>query len=565
MNEKRHDRDGASVTGEPRRPAEGLSRRRLLGRAAAVGLAAPAAGALLAAPAGAAPSAQADPTTLTIAMNGSPSDLDPHSAYDYRSAIAVRGPYETLIALKEEKTDEYVGVIAERWEANEDASTWTFHIRPGVTFQDGSPCDAEAVRLSFERLLTLQMGAYNVIGRFVQDPARITAPDPQTVVFDLGEPSPLFEAAVSGQYGPLVMNATLARAYEEEGDWGHIWAQTNTEGLGTGPYRITEFEPEQLLVMERHEGYWGGWDGEHFDRVVIRVVSENETRRQLVEQGEVDIVDNLTPESLQALEQNPDLVVDRSYSTEVDYMILTVAGPLATPEARQAMCYAFPYDEVIEGIYKGYAKRAIGPVAELCRGFAPETFTYPTDLAKAKELFAQAGVTEGTEITLVQESGDENVKSAVQLFQANLAQIGINLAVETVDLTTFTSIIFGDAPVEERPGVMPWFWWPDYNDAWNHLYPQVSCDAWGSKGTNSGFYCNERVEELLAQARDAADPETYQTALAELQQILSRDDPPAIYYMQREWTTVLRRGIEGFVFNPIYIGTFDFYRLHRAA
>jgi peptide/nickel transport system substrate-binding protein len=315
--------------------------------------------------------------------------------------------------------------------------------------------------------------------------------------------------------------------------------------------------------MERNEGYWGGWDDEHFDRVVIRVVSENETRRQLIEQGEVDIVDNLTPESLLALEQNPDLVVDRSYSTEVDYVMLTVAGPLVTPEARQAMCYAFPYDEVIQGIYKGYGKRAVGPVAEPCRGFAPETFTYPTDLAKAKELFAQAGVAEGTEITLVQESGDENVKSAMQLFQANLAEIGITLAVETVDLTTFTSIIFGDAPVEERPGVMPWFWWPDYNDAWNHLYPQVSCEAWGSKGTNSGFYCNERVEELLAQARDAADPQTYQTALAELQQLLSRDDPPAIYYMQREWTTVLRRGIEGFVFNPIYIGTFDFYRLRR--
>lgn len=564
MSTNDHDQTTPSGGATQARPTVGWSRHRLLGQAAAAGLVAPAARMLGVTPSGVA-AAQADGSTLTIAMNGSPSDLDPHSAYDYRSGIVVRGPYETLIALKEDKTDEYVGVIAEAWEANDDASVWTFKIRPGVTFHDGSPCDAEAVRLSFERLLTLQLGAYNVVGRFVQDPAQITAPDAQTVIFDLGEPSPLFEAAISGQYGPLVFNAAAARAYEDEGDWGHIWAQTNEEGMGTGPYRITQFEPEQLLVMERYNDYWRGWDGDHFERVVIRVVSENETRRQLIEQGEVDIVDNLTPEALQVLEENPDLVVDRSYSTEVDYLLMTVDGPLATPEARQAMAYAFPYDEVIDGIYKGYAKRAVGPVAELCRGFAPETFSFPTDLAKAKELFAQAGVAEGTVISLTQESGDENVKSAVQLFQANLAEIGIVLEVETVDLTTFISIVFGDAPIEERPQVIPWFWWPDYNDAWNHLYPQVSCEAWGSQGTNSGFYCNERVEALLAEARDAADPERYQTALAEIQQILTRDDPSAIYFMQRQWTTVLRSGIEGFIFNPIYIGTFDFYRLHRAA
>ena len=102
--------------------------------------------------------------------------------------------------------------------------------------------------------------------------------------------------------------------------------------------------------------------------------------------------------------------------------------------------------------------------------------------------------------------------------------------------------IYGDAPAEERPNLMVWSWWPDYNDAWNHLYPQVSCEQWGSKGANGGFYCNERVEELLAEAKDAVDESTYERALAEVQQILSRDDPPAIYYAQPEWTTVLQSG-----------------------
>ncbi len=539
-------------------PIAPLSRRGVLKGAAALGLAAP----LASLPRGAA--ARQEGRTLTIAMNGSPTNLDPHSSYDYQSALAIRGPYETLIALEGSATDKYVGRIAESWSANADRSVWTFTIRPGVTFQNGDACDAEAVRLSFERFLTLGLGPVDVVGRFVDDPARITAPDARTVVFDLGRPQPIFEAAIASQYGPLIVNATLAREFEEEGDWGDLYMQTNAaEGFGTGPYRITAFEPGRSCVMERFEGYWGGWDGSEFDTVALRVVEENETRRQLIEQGDVDIVDNLTPEALEALAANPDLTLDRSYSTQVGYLMLTEAGPLATPEARQAMNYAFPYDDVIEGVYKGFAKRAIGPVAELTRGFAPETFQYMTDLDRARELFAAAGVAEGTELTLMQEAGDEKLKTASQLFQANLAEIGITLTIVTVDLGTINATIYGDAPAEERPNVMPSSWWPDYNDAYNHLYPQVSCESWGSKGANGGFYCNEEVDAGLAAARDAPDAATYDAALAGVQEILSETDPSAIYHMQPEWTTLLRGGIEGFVFNPIYIGTYDFYRLRR--
>jgi peptide/nickel transport system substrate-binding protein len=317
--------------------------------------------------------------------------------------------------------------------------------------------------------------------------------------------------------------------------------------------------------LERYDGYWREWQAGQFDQVVIRVVPESAARRQLVERGDADIVDGLDPEALEALEQDSEVVVDHSYSTEVDYIILTVAGPLQSPEARQAMCYAFPYDEVIEGIYKGYGKRALGPVAELCRGFAPGTFQYQTDLEKAKDLLAQAGVAEGTELTLMMDAGDAADAATVQLFQANLAEIGISLSVETVTFSTFAGVLFRDVEPEEQPNLMQWGWWPAYNDAWSHLQAQVLCSAQGSAGTNAGYYCNPRVDELLTQARDATDPATYDKALTEVQQILSRDDPPAIYYLQPQWSTVLRRDIQGFAFNPIYVGTFDFFGLRREA
>jgi ABC-type transport system substrate-binding protein len=85
----------------------------------------------------------------------------------------------------------------------------------------------------------------------------------------------------------------------------------------------------------------------------------------------------------------------------------------------------------------------------------------------------------------------------------------------------------------------------------------------GLERANAGFYCNKQVDADLATAKDAADDATYLKALADAQKILSVDDPASIYYLQPKWTTVLRHDIEGFVFNPIYQGTYDFYRLRR--
>ena len=115
--------------------------------------------------------------------------------------------------------------------------------------------------------------------------------------------------------------------------------------------------------------------------------------RQLLETGEVDITDRiaLLPETVKDLESNPDLKVDRKTTTEVVYMTMTEYGPLESAEARQAMCYAFPYAEVIQGAYPGMAKQPHGAVAETTRGFDPATFQYTTDLAKAKELLARPG------------------------------------------------------------------------------------------------------------------------------------------------------------------------------
>lgn len=182
----------------------------------------------------AAPLPQRSPDTLTLVTNRAPSDLDPHSAYDAGSGVVLQGPFEGLIRLKPGTVDEYIPMLSTSWSTNADQSVWTFQLRDDVTFQDGTPLTAEAARASFERLLTLKLAPSTVLGRFIDDPSRVKAME-HTLVFDLGRPQPLFEAALAAAYGTAIVNVAALRQHEVDGDWGHTWAQTNSEGLSRSP------------------------------------------------------------------------------------------------------------------------------------------------------------------------------------------------------------------------------------------------------------------------------------------------------------------------------------------
>ncbi len=508
---------------------------------------------------------QSEGPTLTLALDGSPSDLDPHLAADARSSLAVLGIYEGLIALKGAATDEYVGLLAESWGSNDDLSTWTFTLRDGAVFQDGSPCDAEAVRLSFERYMTVGYGAGADWMRFVPGIDAISAPDSRTVVFDLGRPQPLFEAAVAASYGTLVVNANLLREHDEDGDWGRAWAQINAEGCGTGPYRLAEFEPASLLRLEKNETWWGGPELPAYQQIVLRVVPENATRRQLLEAGEVDLTMALTPEDFNALRDVSGVVVADAPSVRVDYLYLNPAGALASPEARQALSWAFPYAEVIDGLWLGYADQPAGPAAPELRGFSPEAFTYTTDLDKARELLAAAGIAEGTTLELALEPGIQTVKLVAQLFQANLAELGLAVSITEIETTSYVGLLYGDATPEERPDIFWWAWWPPYNDAWSQINAIVGCGMDGAAGgANFTGYCNEDAQALLDEAVAASDPAAYEAALAEVQRIITADDPPGIFYAHPVSTIAYREGIEGIVLNPINILTFYYQDIRPA-
>lgn len=498
---------------------------------------------------------------LTIASNWPVIDMDPHSLYEDGSAQAMTGVFEGLIKLKPGTTSQFEPCLAESWESNEDQSVWTFHLRPDVHFHDGTPVDADAVRASFERLFTLGLAPSSVLGRFIQSVDHIHASDARTIVFDLGRPQMLFESAMSTPFGTAIVNAALAKSYEVDDDWGHAWAQTDSTGLGTGPYQARRSEVDDSTELTRFDDYWGGWEDAHFQQIFLRVVGDPETRRELIERGNADIIFNVPLTAVKDLEEHTELAVVRQTTLRVQYLAMTVAGPLADARARRALCCAFPYDEVLAGVLEGYAKPARGAVSEKCRGFATSATIYSTDLPLARRLLDEAGVQPGSKLSIAIANGNPENQAIAELFQSNLRQIEIELEIQNLDIAAYVEMAFGDLPSEERVSLFPVNWGPDYDDAYNHLWPLTSCDAWRSG--NAGHYCDVRVEQLLSSARDAVDEASYDSALAEIQRIVTDANPAAVYFAQPEWITVLRADVGGYVMNEIGGSLFDYYALHR--
>ena len=498
---------------------------------------------------------------FTILRDGSSPDLDPHVAYDSLSSMLFFGLYELLVQYKGSATDEIAPMLAESWETSEDGKAVTFKIAPNTRFHDGSVCDAQAVKDSFTRFLALNTGPVMVFKRFVSTPEQMTVVDPTTITFNLDRPSPLFLPAMASSYGPFVVNPKMVEENKTDEDpWAHEWFLINASG--TGPYQLTENSPTEQVIMTKFEDYHGGWERPHFDKLAVRIVEEASTRRQLLETGDADAAaQNLTPEDVEVLSKNPDVQVQIYDSTAV-YWVIMNAPRLQTVAARQGFSYAFPYDDVMNSAYRGLIARS-GPLASTVRGSDPDVFLYQTDLDKAKELILSAGFKEGDTFDYAFQSGDEVERIIAQLFQANVGKMGFNLDITELERGALVDMVYGDSPAEERPMFIGgWGWWPDYNDPFNQLDPNFSPKD-GAGISNGGWWVNDRFSELMGLSEDFEAEEDLNTWMKEIQNILTEQDPPVIYYGQLKWYTVLRKDITGFVPNSLYLNAYNFVDMYR--
>jgi peptide/nickel transport system substrate-binding protein len=262
-----------------------LSRRQLLEAGLRLGLASPVIVALIeaapqratAAPIERAPApspllAQGDSSgTLQVLITSGTEDIDPHYSYSTLSSTVALAVYEMLIILNGDSTDEFAPMLAESWEASDDQSTYTFKLYPDVTFQDGTPANAQAVKDSYTRWIDLGGSPVNVITRFCDSADKIEVIDDTTIRFNLGSPQPLFLSAMASAYGPSVISPTaIAQNATDDDPFAHEWAKAFA--VGSGPYVLESNSVNEGLVLKRFEQFHRGWEGNHFDQIIFRVV-----------------------------------------------------------------------------------------------------------------------------------------------------------------------------------------------------------------------------------------------------------------------------------------------------
>jgi peptide/nickel transport system substrate-binding protein len=382
-----------------------------------------------------------------------PTFIDPAVGSDYSSSTSLANIYDTLVFPNAKGgVDPW---LAESWEVSDDGLTYTFKLREGAKFHDGSELLASDVVYSFNRLQEIGEGyAYLITG--VES---VTAPDDYTVEFKLERPSGLFLPSLVRLY---VVNEELVRAntledgpYGENGDYGKEWLLTHD--AGSGPYQVVEFPLEEYLSMEKFQDWWNAatFHPNAPDKARFIATTETATVRSLMADQELEITDQWqTVEALQALDAVEGIDITAfSTMTSFYYMMNTRKPPLDDIHCRRAISWAFDYDQAVALEWPG-TQQMVGPVPHTVGGHNPNVLVYKRDLDKAKEELAQCAYANDLEANPVEVVWISEVPAEEKwalLFQANMADIG--LPVEVVS-QPWLSVVENTSAQETSPHIV---------------------------------------------------------------------------------------------------------------
>lgn len=316
----------------------------------------------------------AEPGTLVLAIELPPRGFDPRlSTVSPSSARVMQLIYDTLL-VKNEKFD-FAPSLAERFEESEDHTTFTFHLRPGVRFHDGSPLTSSDVKYTFDSIRSPEFRS--PIRGAVDKIVSVEAPDPLTVIFRAREPFYTF-------VGNLPAIGIIA-----EGAGSDLVSSP----VGSGPYRFVSYREGEAIRLEANADYWD--TAPNISRIEIKIVADNSTRQAELMSGEVDLAYNaqFDPETIRALQQREGMQVVVGDGANIAYLgaNLTPASLLSNQKVRQAVAYALDREVIIHRLLRDQGRKAeqILPVGQWA--FEPDVAVYDHDVGRAKRLLDEAG------------------------------------------------------------------------------------------------------------------------------------------------------------------------------
>ncbi len=480
-----------------------------------------------------------------------PPDGNWDPAIESEWVYAAANIYETLLRY-EPSTGTFDYVLATKYEHSSNGLTWTFTIRQGVKFHDGTTLNAQAVKFSIEREIKLGQGAAYIWGPVKS----IDTPNATTVVFHLNYPAPL-DLIAAAPYGAYILSPTAVRSHPAN------WLSEGHDA-GTGPYTLSSFQAGSQAVLKAFPDYWRGWNGSHFQYVVMNTVAEESSRRQLMEKGGADFTDGLSPEDVAAMEKEPTKVtIVKEQSFQNDLLALnTQKPPLNNPLVRKAISYAFPYTEACASAAGGLMTQAHGIIPRAMWGYDPSAFQYSTNLAKARQLLKQAGYPSGGfSLLMTYNSGDELEKAVGELFRSELSLLNIQLTLRQMPFETQWQLAKLNDPTK-RQDIFQFYWWPTVSSPtdwfYNLLYPEHTINY------NLSYWSNPRVTKLTDMASAAsASSRTKAASLIDQAQNVVIQAAPYIFAGDIVYADGVSPTLAGVKLNPAYAGVVQWYFVHR--
>ena len=442
--------------------------------------------------------ASAGAATFTYAAQADAVGLSPILTNDSVSAVVERHIYENLVK-RDPATNKLVPWLATSWDTP-DATTWIFHLRQGVTFQDGTPFNAEAVKFTFERIMDPKVGAPRA--SLLTPIKSIDVVDDSTVKITTKAPYGAFLAALAHPNAEIV-SPTAVKKY------GDLMKNP----VGTGPYMLKDWVSGDHITLVRNPNYWG--TPPSIDTFVIRVVPDANTQVALLERGDVQLMDTVPPELVSRLQKNQNIEIVSKPGTPVYYLGFNYKKALwQNKTAREAVASAVNIDVI---------SKLLQPLANNdCSIIGPQVFGYvegvesnctPYDPAKAKQLWS--GLSDARPVTLwVPQIGD--YPRVGQIIQGQLSQAGIPTTIKTVEWGAYLS-----ATQKYEQDLYLLGWTNQTADGSELIYPNL--DSANIGAANRSAYNNPAADKLIEASRATTDQQQRLNLLNQANTLLLKD------------------------------------------
>ena len=497
----------------------------------------------------------AERNILTMSCNQEFGTIDPHRGTDWTESMAMVNVYDALVFPSSAGAME--PKLATSWTASPDGLTYTFTLRKGVKFHDGSEVTAEDVAFSMGRALALKEG-YSWLWLDVVE--EVTVNDTYTVTFHLNKP---FAPFVSTLAWLFIANKDLVLAHKQPGDFGEFgdygaqWLSVTTnEDVGSGPYKLKSWDRGREIAFELFLDYFEGWPhgDKSIDEVHVLLIYENSTVRTMLRKGELTIVEHWrTYSDYEEMDGYPNAhVISFISPEELSFKINTKKPPTDDVHIRRMLAWAMDYKSVLEVLEPGSGV-AKGPIPEVIPGHNSRVFGYYMDLDKAREEMEQSKYYPNIPpIELVLPTGLENRRKMGLRLQENLSKLGVKLNINQELWGRMTDLA---TTAETTPNIMVTSVSANYPDPDTYLYCMYHSRAVGT-WMSTEWLQDPLVDQLIEQERVTLDPEERAHIMNVLQHIIVERCPDIFIYVMP-----LRAAVQDYLkgFTPRPVMSFYYY------